>query len=150
AQRAPRPYLALNPDDASVMRSTDGTEMELVLNGAIYRLPVRIHSALPRGVAGLPGGLRDLPWAPLPEAGRIWRITKVEGNRSITPDNRRRAVRRDERRRRPDLARAASAGFVAGSLRTQSRGTFRIAPTAGRYDQDLRQRGLDSPIRRPP
>ena len=75
AQRAPRPYLALNPDDAIVMRSADGIEMELVLNGAIYRLPVRIHSALPRGVAGLPVGLRDLPWAPLPEWGRIWRIT---------------------------------------------------------------------------
>lgn len=71
AERAPQPYLALNPDDAGALRANEGEEVELVLDGAIYRLPVRFHPALPRSVAGLPVGLRELPWAALPGWGRI-------------------------------------------------------------------------------
>jgi NADH-quinone oxidoreductase subunit G len=71
AERAPQPYLALNPDDAIAVRARDGEEIELVLDGAVYRLPVRFHPALPRGVAGLPVGLSELPWAALPGRGRI-------------------------------------------------------------------------------
>src|SRR5215468_302466 len=73
AERAPRPYLALNPDDAIAMRAPEGEEVEVVLNGAVYRLPVRFHPALPRGVAGLPVGLSELPWAPLPSWGILSR-----------------------------------------------------------------------------
>jgi NADH-quinone oxidoreductase subunit G len=71
AERSPQPYLALNPDDAVARRVSDGEEVELVMDGAVYRLPVRFHPALPRGVAGLPAGLRELPWAALPGWGRI-------------------------------------------------------------------------------
>jgi NADH-quinone oxidoreductase subunit G len=71
AERAPQPYLALNPDDAIAVRARDGEEIELVLDGAVYRLPVRFHPALPQGVAGLPVGLSELPWAALPGRGRI-------------------------------------------------------------------------------
>lgn len=76
AERAPQPYLALNPDDASARRLGEGEEIELVLNGAVYRLPVRFHTALPRGVAGMPVGLRELPWAALPGWGRIELLRK--------------------------------------------------------------------------
>ena len=41
-------------------RVDEGEAVELVLDGAVYRLPVRFHPALPRGVAGLPAGLRGL------------------------------------------------------------------------------------------
>jgi NADH-quinone oxidoreductase subunit G len=76
AERAPQPYLALNPDDASELRVNEREEIELVLNGAVYRLPVRFHTALPRGVAGMPVGLRELPWAALPGWGRIELLRK--------------------------------------------------------------------------
>jgi NADH-quinone oxidoreductase subunit G len=73
AERAPRPYLALNPDDAVARRVSEGEAINLILDGAVYRLPVRFQSAMPRGVAGLPVGLRELPWAALPGWGRIER-----------------------------------------------------------------------------
>src|SRR5215510_1753917 len=81
AERAPQPYLALNPDDAGALRVSEGEEVELVLDGAVYRLPVRIHPSLPRDVAGLPGGLRELPWAALPGWGRISTAEDAEGRR---------------------------------------------------------------------
>jgi NADH-quinone oxidoreductase subunit G len=71
AERSPRPYIALNPDDADARRVSEGEEVELVLDGAVYRLRVGFHRALPRGVAGLPAGLPELPWAALPGWGRI-------------------------------------------------------------------------------
>jgi NADH-quinone oxidoreductase subunit G len=71
AGRAPQTYLALNPDDADALRVKEGEDVELVLNGAVYRLTVRFHPALPRGVAGLPAGLRELPWAALPGWGTV-------------------------------------------------------------------------------
>jgi NADH-quinone oxidoreductase subunit G len=74
ADRSPQPYLALNPDDAIARRVSDGEEVELVMDGAVYRLPVRFHPSLPRGVAGLPVGLRELPWAALPSWGRVSRV----------------------------------------------------------------------------
>jgi NADH-quinone oxidoreductase subunit G len=40
AERSPQPYLALNPDDVAARRMNEGEEVELVLDGAIYRLPV--------------------------------------------------------------------------------------------------------------
>jgi NADH-quinone oxidoreductase subunit G len=81
AERAPQPYLALNPDDAEALRLNEGEEVELILDGAVYRLPVRFHPALPRGVAGLPAGLRELPWAALPGWGRISTAEDAEGRR---------------------------------------------------------------------
>jgi NADH-quinone oxidoreductase subunit G len=81
AERAPQPYLALNPDDAGALRVNEGEDVELVLDGAVYRLPVRFHPALPRGVAGLPSGLRELPWAALPGWGRISTAEDAEDRR---------------------------------------------------------------------
>jgi NADH-quinone oxidoreductase subunit G len=74
AERAPQPYLALNPDDAGALSVSERGEVELVLDGAVYRLPVRFHPDLPRGVAGLPAGLRELPWAALPGWGTVSRV----------------------------------------------------------------------------
>jgi NADH-quinone oxidoreductase subunit G len=76
AERAPQPYLALNPDDAGARRVSEGEEVELVLDGAVYRLRVGFHPALPQGVAGLPASLPELPWAALPAWGRIELLRK--------------------------------------------------------------------------
>ena len=77
AERAPQPYLALNPDDASARRVNEGEEVELTLNGAACRLLVRLHPALPRGVAGMPVGLRELPCMALPGWGRLGTVPRA-------------------------------------------------------------------------
>jgi NADH-quinone oxidoreductase subunit G len=71
AERSPRPYLALNSEDADALRLTEGEEVKLILGGAVYRLRLKFHPALPRGVAGLPMGLYELPLAAAPGWGRI-------------------------------------------------------------------------------
>jgi len=63
AQRSPGPYLALNPDDAAALQVPDGRPVRVASNGLDVRLPVKTLSALPRGVAGIPRGLPDVPAA---------------------------------------------------------------------------------------
>jgi NADH-quinone oxidoreductase subunit G len=53
ASLAPKPYVALNPEDAASLRVVESQDVSV----ASYRLPVRILAELPRGVAGLPAGL---------------------------------------------------------------------------------------------
>jgi NADH-quinone oxidoreductase subunit G len=53
ASLAPKPYVALNPEDAASLGVAEGQDVSV----AAYRLPVRIMDELPRGVAGLPAGL---------------------------------------------------------------------------------------------
>jgi NADH-quinone oxidoreductase subunit G len=71
SELAPRPYLALSPDDASLLEATEGEQLEVVLDGVAHRLPVKLHPALRRGMAGVPVGLRELPWAGLPGWGKV-------------------------------------------------------------------------------
>ncbi|HYA31954.1 MAG TPA: NADH-quinone oxidoreductase subunit NuoG, partial [Thermodesulfovibrionales bacterium] len=71
AERAPRPYLALNPEDAARSQVEEEKELELVISGNVYRLPVIFRDSLPRGIAGLPSGLRGLEKAALPAWGKI-------------------------------------------------------------------------------
>ena len=73
AERAPRPYLALHPDDAGRLAVADGDEVDLALGTATLSLPVRLIPGLVRGVAGLPVGLPGLPGLDLPAPGRISR-----------------------------------------------------------------------------
>jgi NADH-quinone oxidoreductase subunit G len=77
AERAPQPYLVLNPEDASRLSVNDGEEIELALNGLIHRLPVKFQPELPAGVAGLPAGLRELPEIDLPAWGNLSRGRKA-------------------------------------------------------------------------
>jgi NADH-quinone oxidoreductase subunit G len=81
AERSPRPYLALNSEDAGALRLTEGEEVKLILGGAVYRLRLKFHPALPRGVAGLPMGLYELPWAAAPGWGRISAAEGAEDRR---------------------------------------------------------------------
>jgi NADH-quinone oxidoreductase subunit G len=53
ASLAPKPYVALNPEDAQGLGLAEGQEVTL----SARRLPVRIVSELPRGTAGVPVGL---------------------------------------------------------------------------------------------
>jgi NADH-quinone oxidoreductase subunit G len=71
AQRVPAPYVALNPQDALRFGMEEGSEARLEVGGVVLQLPVRIRRGLPRGVAGVPAGLRGLEGLPLPLSGQI-------------------------------------------------------------------------------
>jgi NADH-quinone oxidoreductase subunit G len=74
AERAPRPYLALHPDDASRLALAEGDEVDLALGeGTTLSLTVRLIPGLARGVSGVPAGLPGLPGLDLPAPGRISR-----------------------------------------------------------------------------
>ena len=60
ASLAPKPYLALNPDDAAGF----GPEAEVLG----FRFPVKVLPELPRGVAGVPAGIGGIA---LPAWGRV-------------------------------------------------------------------------------
>ena len=68
AELAPGPYLALNADDAARLQAN---EVEFVLSNRLYRLSVKIVSAIPAGVAGVPNGLPGFQGIALTAFGRI-------------------------------------------------------------------------------
>lgn len=53
AERISAPLLSLHPSDGSRLRLEDGMAIELALQGATYRLAVRLDSSMPPGTAGL-------------------------------------------------------------------------------------------------
>jgi NADH-quinone oxidoreductase subunit G len=62
AERAPAPYLALNPEDAAALGLAAGVEVEIEVCGERRRLPVLLRPGLGRGLAGVPVGLPGLTW----------------------------------------------------------------------------------------
>jgi NADH-quinone oxidoreductase subunit G len=101
AERAPQPYLAVNPEDIAALTGTalpaaepnpaaphvpsarnplpvveEGELFELSVDGATYRLPARLSPAMPRGLVGVPAGLPGLPFAALPAWGRLAHIAE--------------------------------------------------------------------------
>jgi len=71
ATLAPRPYLALNPEEAQKLAVGECEMLEVELQGAVLRLPLRLIASLPGGVAGMPAGLSALgEWA-LPAWGGL-------------------------------------------------------------------------------
>jgi NADH-quinone oxidoreductase subunit G len=66
AQLAPKPYVAIHPDDAGQVGVQEGDEMELHVGGREYRLASRFVAELPRGVVGVPAGLPPLAGLDLP------------------------------------------------------------------------------------
>jgi NADH-quinone oxidoreductase subunit G len=56
-ERIPAPYIALNDADAATAGLVEGSWVEVLFNGDIHRLPVRLQLGLATGIAGLPKGL---------------------------------------------------------------------------------------------
>jgi NADH-quinone oxidoreductase subunit G len=71
AELSPKPYVALGAEDAASLGAAEGAAVEVKLEGGSARLPLRIESGLPRGVAALPAGLGPLDGITLPIWGRI-------------------------------------------------------------------------------
>ncbi len=61
AERAPSPYLAINPADAEALGVADGDPLRAVVAGTERTLPARLVDGFPRGAVGVPVGLPGLP-----------------------------------------------------------------------------------------
>jgi NADH-quinone oxidoreductase subunit G len=73
AERAPGPYLAMNPEDAERHLLEEGRGVEITISEVICILPVVKNASLPMGIAGFPVGLPGLKKVALPAWGRIRR-----------------------------------------------------------------------------
>jgi NADH-quinone oxidoreductase subunit G len=72
-ERIPKPYVALNAEDAAALHVAEGDAVEVELAGAVYKAPVTFRTGLPSGVAGLPVGLPGMPVKNLPAWGKVVR-----------------------------------------------------------------------------
>jgi NADH-quinone oxidoreductase subunit G len=66
AELAPKPYVALNAEDAKHLGVEAGEQIKVKLDGAAHSLPVKIKAELPLGIAGLPVSLPGLAGISLP------------------------------------------------------------------------------------
>jgi NADH-quinone oxidoreductase subunit G len=75
-ERAPDPYVAVRPEVAERLGVLENEEVAVEIGGTTRYLPAKLWTSLPRGLVGLPVGLRrGLPFEP-PQ----WiRLTKVRG-----------------------------------------------------------------------
>jgi NADH-quinone oxidoreductase subunit G len=73
AERSPKPYVALNPEDAASLELDEGEEVELALDDGVFQFPSRFVSDLPHKVAGLPLGLPGVTTLKLPAVGKVKR-----------------------------------------------------------------------------
>ncbi len=73
AELTTSPHLAVNAGDLGGLR--EGEQVDVRCSSGTFRLPVRIHRDLPRGVAGLPAGIPPLAGCTLPAWGKIVRIS---------------------------------------------------------------------------
>jgi NADH-quinone oxidoreductase subunit G len=66
AQVISRPYLALNPTEASLLGAKSGEQIKVSVDGSQFELEVMLRADLPRGVAGLPAGFPPLEGVMMP------------------------------------------------------------------------------------
>jgi NADH-quinone oxidoreductase subunit G len=66
AELAPKPYLALNPEDALRLQIETGQEVEVRLCDVKRRLPLKLVPSLSKGVAGVPAGVPQFQGVALP------------------------------------------------------------------------------------
>jgi len=68
AQRAPRPYLAMDPSQAP---AGEGLQVRLLTGSQTLELPLKLLPGMPPRTAGLPAGIPGLPVVDLPAVGKI-------------------------------------------------------------------------------
>jgi NADH-quinone oxidoreductase subunit G len=75
AERMPKSYLALNPQDAVRIKVSEGETVEISAADMKLRLPVKILPGLSTGTAGVPAGLPGLAAIALPRFSRIVKVS---------------------------------------------------------------------------
>jgi NADH-quinone oxidoreductase subunit G len=78
AERAPRPYVAIGPEDAAALGVSEGDLLEVTGLGDGNQLPARIVAGLARGLAGFPAGLPGAPGLTAPGWVRLMRQARYE------------------------------------------------------------------------
>jgi NADH-quinone oxidoreductase subunit G len=76
AELAPEPYLALNRADAALIDAEEGEVIGISVASTAHWLPLRLVPSLPDGVAGVPVGLRALPFVAVPAWARLMRLQR--------------------------------------------------------------------------
>ncbi|MFA5865842.1 MAG: NADH-quinone oxidoreductase subunit NuoG [Phycisphaerae bacterium] len=71
AQRTPKPYLAINFQDAENLALKEGQEVKLSIDNEDHILVLKIKAELPAGIALVPAGLRSLSGIIFPAWGKI-------------------------------------------------------------------------------
>jgi NADH-quinone oxidoreductase subunit G len=71
SKRVPQPYLLVNKDDAAKLKLSEGEAIEFEMNGQSIKLPVKLSTSIPLGVAGFPVGLPKLSFIECPEWGLL-------------------------------------------------------------------------------
>ena len=66
AERAPQPYVALNPADAALLGVPSGGKVAVHAGNAVWRAAVLLRPELPAGTAGVSAGLTDAEFLNLP------------------------------------------------------------------------------------
>jgi NADH-quinone oxidoreductase subunit G len=83
AQRAPQPYLGLNPEDIAALQLNGDNVVELQLAGNSFFLRARPMPDLTKGLAGMPVGLPGLPGMALPAWSQLRAVKDAtEGGKS--------------------------------------------------------------------
>jgi NADH-quinone oxidoreductase subunit G len=77
AERIEPAHVHLHPEDALGLEAEEGTEVEITAGDWGCRLPVRISDGLVPGVAGIPIGLPDMGYLPLPVEARINKVEQA-------------------------------------------------------------------------
>lgn len=75
AQLAPKPYIALNSQDADKLGVHAGDPLRIQVNHSTLELPVMLRPELPDGIALLPVGLPSLEYLALPASGKLAPVT---------------------------------------------------------------------------
>jgi NADH-quinone oxidoreductase subunit G len=71
SQLVPRPYLALNPVEASLLGVKAGEQVKVTVEDGQFEVGVVLRADLPRGVAGLPAGVSPVEGITLPAFGKL-------------------------------------------------------------------------------
>jgi NADH-quinone oxidoreductase subunit G len=71
-ERIPKPYILVHSNGVNELNLAEGDMLCFEIEGQEYDLPVKVSDQLPRGLAGFPVGLGNLPYSELP----AWAIVK--------------------------------------------------------------------------
>jgi NADH-quinone oxidoreductase subunit G len=79
ASRAPLPYVMISTKDAKQLNLIEDQILTFSIGPTEFNLPVRVNDDLKEGLAAIPSGLSQLPYAELP----AWALLKLKESRQL-------------------------------------------------------------------